>query len=45
MHFGLGPASSISRIEIRWPSGIKQVLSDVKADQILTITEAKSTSK
>jgi len=45
MHFGLGPASSISRIEIRWPSGIKQVLSDVKADQILSITEAKSTSK
>jgi hypothetical protein len=45
VHFGLGAASSISRIEIRWPSGNKQVLSDVKADQILTITEAKSAPK
>jgi hypothetical protein len=44
-HFGLDSAPMISRIEIRWPSGIKQVLSDVKADQILTITEANSAPK
>jgi hypothetical protein len=43
VHFGLGAASSISRIEIRWPSGIRQVLSDVKADRMVTITEASST--
>jgi hypothetical protein len=29
-------------VEIRWPSGARQVLSDVKADQILTVTEANS---
>lgn len=45
VHFGLGAASSISRIEIRWPSGIRQVLSDVKADRMVTITEASSTPK
>ncbi|HET6180446.1 MAG TPA: CRTAC1 family protein [Candidatus Sulfotelmatobacter sp.] len=44
LHFGLGGDASI-RLEIRWPSGIKQSVSDVKADQILTITEAGSSPK
>jgi enediyne biosynthesis protein E4 len=39
VHFGLGSATMIDRIELAWPSGIKQVLTNVKADQILTITE------
>jgi hypothetical protein len=39
VHFGLGNASSIQEIEIRWPSGIVQKLKDVKADQILQIDE------
>jgi len=38
-HFGLGTAAMIREIEIRWPSGIRQILKDVKADQILTVTE------
>jgi hypothetical protein len=45
VHFGLGIATSISHVEIRWPSGIRQVLSDVKADQILNVKEARSTQK
>jgi hypothetical protein len=40
VHFGLGSATSLDRIEIAWPSGIKQVLTNVKADQILTVKEA-----
>lgn len=40
VHFGLGDATVIDRIELSWPSGIKQVLSNVKADQILTVTES-----
>jgi len=40
VHFGLGSASVIDSIELTWPSGIKQVLKDVKADQILTVTES-----
>ena len=39
LHFGLGSADSIRQIEIRWPSGIRQVLSNQKPDRILTITE------
>ncbi len=43
-HFGLGSATSATAIDIRWPSGIRQHLDNVKADQILTIDEpAQST--
>jgi enediyne biosynthesis protein E4 len=45
VHFGLGSAISVARVEIRWPSGARQTLSDVKADQILTITEANSSQE
>ena len=45
LHFGLGSNTSVARLEIRWPSGINQVLSDLKADQIVTITEANSIVK
>lgn len=38
-HFGLGPDKNIQEIEIRWPSGIVQKLSNVAADRILTIDE------
>jgi hypothetical protein len=40
VHFGLGSAAVVETIELTWPSGIKQVLKNVKADQILTITES-----
>jgi len=40
VHFGLGSAGVIDNIELTWPSGIKQVLKNVKADQILTVTES-----
>ena len=40
VHFGLGSAAVIETIELTWPSGIKQVLKNVKADQILTVTES-----
>ena len=40
VHFGLGSAAIVEAIELTWPSGIKQVLKNVKADQILTVTES-----
>ncbi len=40
IHFGLGGASAIDKIELAWPSGIKQTLTHIKADQILTVTES-----
>jgi hypothetical protein len=45
VHFGLGPDAVIDRIELSWPTGIKQVLRGVKADQVLTIREASESSK
>ena len=38
-HFGLGMAKSADSVEIRWPSGIVQNLSNVAADQILKVDE------
>lgn len=38
-HFGLGTDAEAKSIEIRWPSGIHQVLTHVKGDQILRIDE------
>ena len=40
VHFGLGDAAHIDEIELTWPSGIRQVLKNVKADQVLTVREA-----
>jgi len=38
-HFGLGDATNVDLLRIEWPSGIVQELSDVAADQILTVSE------
>jgi len=40
-HFGLASAKKVDEIEIKWPSGIVQVLKDINADQILQVTEPK----
>jgi len=39
VHFGLGNEQTASSIEIRWPSGAVQTLSNVAADQLLKISE------
>lgn len=39
LHFGLAANAAVEQIEIRWPSGQTQVLSDVAVDQILDVTE------
>ena len=41
VHFGLGKATTIDKIELSWPKGVKQVLTNVKADQVLTVVEGK----
>jgi len=40
-HFGLGAATRADRIVVRWPSGTEETVSNVAADQILTIEEGK----
>jgi hypothetical protein len=40
MHFGLGDARAVERIEIAWPSGTRQVVRDQTVNRIVTIKEA-----
>jgi len=40
VHFGLGTAAVVEKLEILWPSGIRQTLEHVKADQVLKVREA-----
>ncbi len=40
VHFGLGNAPKVEQLEIQWLSGQKQILTDVPANQILTVQEA-----
>lgn len=39
VHFGLGAESTIQKLEIRWPSGMGQTLTNVAADQVLQVDE------
>lgn len=41
-HFGLGDATKVDVLRIEWPSGIVQELTDVAANQFLTIEEQQS---
>jgi len=41
VHFGLGKAATIDRIDLSWPTGVKQSLVNVKADQVLTVVESR----
>ncbi len=41
VHFGVGPATTIERIEIIWPDGKHQTLRNVKADQTLAVREVE----
>jgi hypothetical protein len=39
VHFGLGKRDNVKSIEVRWPSGQLDTLSDVAANQFITIKE------
>jgi len=39
LHFGVGDASTIDRIEVKWPSGEIQTLENVQVNQVLTVRE------
>lgn len=39
VHFGLGKDALVQKIEIRWPSGVRQTLKDVRGDQVMRVEE------
>jgi hypothetical protein len=42
LHFGIGDATRIDRLTVRWPSGLVQRLDDLAADRHVVITEGKT---
>jgi len=38
-HFGLGDSTNIDTVQIEWPSGTVQVMTNVPTQQFLTVTE------
>jgi hypothetical protein len=40
LHFGLGAATAMDEIEIKWPSGKTESMRDVPADFIYTVVES-----
>jgi hypothetical protein len=45
LYFGLGSERRVKQLEILWPSGKKQTLSDVAADQTLLLEESQAQKK
>jgi enediyne biosynthesis protein E4 len=45
LHFGLGRATGVTSIEVRWPSGRDEVFPGVAADQIISLKEGSGHSK
>ena len=43
LHFGIGDALKVDRIEVSWPSGLNEFFEDLRANQIVTLEEAKGT--
>jgi hypothetical protein len=41
IHFGLGTNTQISKVEILWPSGKKEILSDLHADHFYKVKEGQ----
>ena len=41
LHFGLGPSAVIDRLEIRWPSGLNEVRTNLVADRVIKLTEGE----
>ena len=44
LHFGLGDAERIDRLEVRWPSGKREVLENLDANQRLELREGEATT-
>lgn len=43
IHFGLGEHAIIDELVIKWPGGARQILKKVKANQLLTLSQANAT--
>ena len=42
VHFGLGGETTVDSVTVQWPNGKQELIKDVKANQILTVTESNA---
>ena len=45
LHFGLGSEATIKRVEVLWPSGLRQEFSEIQGDAIYDIKEGEPIRK
>ena len=45
LHFGLGAAAKVEKLEVRWPSGLKEMVPVAAVDRILTLVEGKGVAE
>jgi len=45
LHFGLGKAAKVDKLEIRWPSGSREISEVTGVDRVVTFTEGKASQK
>jgi hypothetical protein len=41
LHFGVGPATSVDKVVVHWPSGVEQTLEKQGVDRVLTVEEPR----
>ena len=42
VHFGLGGAARVDRLEVRWPNGLEESWTNVEVDRVLTLREGSA---
>jgi enediyne biosynthesis protein E4 len=45
LHFGLGSEATMNKVEVFWPSGLRQEFNDIPADAIYEIKEGEAIRK
>ncbi|MGB7729301.1 MAG: ASPIC/UnbV domain-containing protein [Candidatus Acidiferrum sp.] len=45
LHFGLGSEATIKKVEVLWPSGLRQEFSEIQGDAIYEIKEGEPIRK
>jgi hypothetical protein len=43
VHIGLGPATKVTSIIVRWPNGASETFGDLDADRVVTLQRGKGT--
>jgi hypothetical protein len=43
LHFGLGAATAVSRVVVRWPNGVQEAFTVDAIDRLVTLTEGRGT--